>query len=79
MSRFDVDRPQRKSMMKRFFGAVAFVLFAHGALAQVADDAAIRKILADRIDQQHASVGIVAGVIDTKGRRVVTNGSMAMV
>ncbi|HYI10065.1 MAG TPA: serine hydrolase [Thermoanaerobaculia bacterium] len=63
--------------MKRFACTLTFVLFAYGALAQAPDDAAIRKILADRIDRQHASVGIVAGVIDANGRRVVSHGALA--
>jgi serine-type D-Ala-D-Ala carboxypeptidase/endopeptidase len=37
-------------------------------------DAEIRKLLADRIDVQHEGVGIVVGVIDGTGRRVVAYG-----
>jgi len=40
-------------------------------------DAEIRRILAERIDVQHQSVGIVAGVIDASGRRLVAYGSLA--
>ena len=39
-------------------------------------DAEIREILADRIDTQHQGVGIVVGVIDSRGRRVVAHGNM---
>lgn len=35
----------------------------------------IRRILAERIDQQHDGVGIVVGVIDAKGRRYVAYGA----
>jgi D-alanyl-D-alanine-carboxypeptidase/D-alanyl-D-alanine-endopeptidase len=37
---------------------------------------AIRQILVDRIDKQKQSVGIVVGVIDSKGRRVVSYGAL---
>lgn len=40
----------------------------------VPDDAEIRRILADRIDTQHQGVGIVVGVIDAHGRRIVSYG-----
>jgi CubicO group peptidase (beta-lactamase class C family) len=40
-------------------------------------DSEIRSILVDRIDKQHESVGIVVGVIDARGRRVVPHGSLA--
>ena len=39
-------------------------------------DAEIRKILVDRIDVQHQSVGIVVGVIGPEGRRVIAYGSL---
>lgn len=37
----------------------------------------IREILARRIDQQKQGVGIVAGVVEPNGRRLVTHGSLA--
>jgi CubicO group peptidase (beta-lactamase class C family) len=40
-------------------------------------DTEIRKILADRIGAENLGVGIVVGVIDPKGRRVVAYGSLA--
>lgn len=45
--------------------------------ATVPSDAEIRKILVDRIDAQKQSVGIVVGVIEPSGRRVVSYGSLA--
>ena len=64
--------------------AVAVVLLAlltpHAARAQsshVASDAEIRQILVDRIDTQKQSVGIVVGVIEPAGRRVVAYGHPA--
>lgn len=36
----------------------------------------IRSILVDRIDKQHQSVGIVVGVIDSSGRRIVSYGNL---
>lgn len=38
-------------------------------------DADIRKILVERIDTQQQGVGIVVGVIDAQGRRVIAHGS----
>jgi len=43
--------------------------------AQAPPDGEIRKILSDRIDRDHQGVGIVAGVIDEHGRRVVSWGN----
>jgi CubicO group peptidase (beta-lactamase class C family) len=43
----------------------------------VLSDAEIRKILVDRIDAQKQSVGIVVGVIEPSGRRVVWYGRLA--
>ena len=39
-------------------------------------DAEIRKILVDRVDVQHQSVGIVVGVITPEGRRVIAYGHL---
>jgi serine-type D-Ala-D-Ala carboxypeptidase/endopeptidase len=38
-------------------------------------DAAIHKILVDRIDVEHRGVGIVVGIIDARGRRIVAYGA----
>src|SRR5436190_16575171 len=38
-------------------------------------DPQIRAILAERIDVQHRGVGIVVGVIDAHGRRIVSYGA----
>jgi serine-type D-Ala-D-Ala carboxypeptidase/endopeptidase len=62
----------------RSIGVVIAMLVCVGADAQtVAPDAAIQKILADRIDLQRQSVGIVVGVIEPSGRRIVAHGSFA--
>jgi serine-type D-Ala-D-Ala carboxypeptidase/endopeptidase len=42
----------------------------------VPSDAEIRQILAERIDTRHQGVGIVVGVIDAHGRRVVSYGAL---
>jgi CubicO group peptidase (beta-lactamase class C family) len=39
-------------------------------------DSDIHQILAERIDKQKQSVGIVVGVLDAKGRRIVAYGSL---
>ena len=51
----------------------------HAQSPTVPSDAEIRQILADRIDRDRQSVGIVVGVIDAReagGRRVITYGSL---
>jgi D-alanyl-D-alanine-carboxypeptidase/D-alanyl-D-alanine-endopeptidase len=66
-------------MMRRNFFAPLLLLFVtplFGAIsASLPSDADIRKILVDRIDRDHRGVGIVVGVIDSSGRRVVAVGS----
>lgn len=42
-------------------------------------DADIARIITDRIDVQHQGVGIVVGVIDANGRRVIAHGSFGTV
>ncbi len=42
----------------------------------VPSDSAIRRILVDRIDRARQGVGIVVGVVEPKGRRVVAHGSL---
>jgi serine-type D-Ala-D-Ala carboxypeptidase/endopeptidase len=57
--------------------AAAFTLFlAVNAVAEVASDAEIRKMLVERVDQQKRAVGIVVGVIDPSGRRVLSHGAL---
>jgi CubicO group peptidase (beta-lactamase class C family) len=61
------------------FGTIVLV---HGAVAQssphssVPPDSEIRKILVERIDKDRQSVGIVVGVIEPTGRRIVAYGSL---
>ena len=61
-----------------FVGSLAMAV--SGASAQSGSatppDAEIRKILVQRIDDFHQSVGIVVGVIDAQGRRIVAYGSL---
>src|SRR5690348_11210702 len=44
--------------------------------AQIPSDDEIRKILVQRIDEYHQNVGIVVGVIDSNGRRIVSYGAL---
>src|SRR5271168_411561 len=65
-----------------FAFAIGTMLLRTAALAQApADsppsDSEIRKILTDRIGSENSGVGIVVGVIDAKGRRVIAYGSLA--
>ena len=56
--------------------ALVSVSFPKAATPVLPDDA-IRQILVDRIDVQKQSVGIVVGVIEPAGRRVVSYGHVA--
>jgi len=64
-------------MKKNVAIAALTLLAAATARAQVPSDPEIRKILVDRIDVQKQSVGIVVGVIEPSGRRVVVYGKLA--
>ena len=56
---------------------LCFVLTCAVASPQVPSNAEIRKILADRVGAENIGIGIVVGVIDANGRRVVAYGSLA--
>ncbi|HXB75167.1 MAG TPA: serine hydrolase [Candidatus Acidoferrales bacterium] len=66
-----------------FHFAIGVMLLRTTAFAQapmdstVPPDAEIRQILAGRIGGENLGIGMVAGVIDAKGRRVVAYGSLA--
>ncbi len=66
-----------------FISAFSLMLLRTAAFAQapaespILPDAEIRKILADRIGSENLGIGIVVGVIDAKGRRIVSYGSLA--
>jgi serine-type D-Ala-D-Ala carboxypeptidase/endopeptidase len=66
---------------------VIFTAFIIGAFIQpgagqapkaslVPSDPVIRQILVDRVDKYRQSVGIVVGVIEPKGRRIVAHGAL---
>jgi serine-type D-Ala-D-Ala carboxypeptidase/endopeptidase len=56
---------------------LALTLLSQYAFAQsIAPDSEIRKILVDRIDTYQRNVGIVVGVIEPEGRRIVAYGRM---
>lgn len=62
----------------RVAGFIALFLSVSAAgLAQPPADAEIRKILAARLGAENSGIGIVAGVIDASGRRIVSYGSLA--
>lgn len=55
------------------------LVFASGQLmAQTPSDAEIREILVDRIDKQKRSIGIVVGIVDESGQRIVAHGKTAV-
>jgi len=68
-------------MLGMMFLRMTTVLLGGGGLAQsppastVPPDADIRQILVERIDTRHQAVGIVVGVIDPQGRRLIAYGS----
>jgi CubicO group peptidase (beta-lactamase class C family) len=64
-------------VIERIAAVLSILFIANAAAAAVVSDADIRAILADRIDVQHQGVGIVVGVIDPSGRRVVAYGKTA--
>jgi CubicO group peptidase (beta-lactamase class C family) len=56
--------------------ALVTLLIANGATAQpLASDAAIRKVLSDRIGADPHGVAIVVGIIEPAGRRIVSYGA----
>ena len=58
--------------------AAAAVVPASGQVAAtpvLPDDAVVRRALAKRVDGDHQAVGIVAGLIDSTGRRVISHGN----
>ena len=70
-----------KSVSLSVAGALLLATVAHGTFAQtparMPDDAQIRTLLVDRIDVQRQGIGMVVGVIDAQGKRIVSYGSAA--
>jgi D-alanyl-D-alanine-carboxypeptidase/D-alanyl-D-alanine-endopeptidase len=66
-------------MIKHILCTMMFGLLAamclEAAPSTTPSNAEIRKILVDRVEVQHQSTGIVVGVIDTDGRRIVAYGN----
>ena len=60
--------------MKRTFILSATLLLPAITFAQTEQE--IRRILSDRIDIAKQSVGLVVGIIDQKGRRIISAGSL---
>lgn len=56
---------------------IGSMLASAAAFGQVPSDAEIHKILADRVGSETSGIGVVVGVIDQNGRRVVSYGSLA--
>src|SRR5262245_18655721 len=67
------------SIMTRRLAIILAVVafFSVGASSQVPSDTEIRKILADRVGADNNGTGIVVGIVDASGRRIVTYGSLA--
>ena len=71
----------KRCMHRTLVAGVGLLLCSVTAWAQppsaVPDDAEIRRLLVERIDEEHRSVGIVVGVVEPDGRRVVGYGRLA--
>ena len=67
---------------KLFFIGLAAAMWTPAALAQPSPESAfppdseIRKLLVQRIDEYHQSVGIVAGIVEPAGRRIIAYGAL---
>jgi serine-type D-Ala-D-Ala carboxypeptidase/endopeptidase len=67
-------------MMKGIFAVIAVALAARAAAqtpSPVPSSDEIRRILVERVDTHHQSVGIVVGVVEPSGRRLITYGQRA--
>lgn len=65
-------------MCYRMIPVIAWLVASSAnVFAQIPSDTAIRRILADRIYREDLGIGIVIGVIDATGRRVVAFGGLA--
>ena len=71
------------NVMRQLVASLVLAIAVAAPMAQTsptpptASDADIRKILADRIDVNRQAVGIVVGVVDANGRRIVAYGKRA--
>lgn len=65
----------KRLLIAAFFLLIAFTTSAAEGPRAFPPDQDIRAILADRVDARHQGVGIVVGVIDASGRRVISYGS----
>ena len=72
----DTDRNPLQRAPRRAVKWLAAFLLAAGASASAQTDDEIRRILSDRIERDRQSLGIVAGVIDRQGRRVIAYGDV---
>jgi len=68
--------------MRLRIGSLITLVALSAASAQIPGDGGpsdeqIREILADRVDAQKRSVGIVVGVVDESGRRIIAHGKTA--
>lgn len=70
-----------KSVLRYAAGVLLLATAAHGTFAQtpaaMPKDDQIRALLVDRIDVQQLGIGLVVGVIDAQGKRIVSYGSAA--
>jgi D-alanyl-D-alanine-carboxypeptidase/D-alanyl-D-alanine-endopeptidase len=74
-----IPKNRMEAIMNRFArsaSALAFLAFCAPANGALPSDTAIQKILSDRIDVQRQGIGIVVGIIDPSGRKIVAHGTV---
>jgi CubicO group peptidase (beta-lactamase class C family) len=65
-------------LTRRILALIGLAMFSCAAgRAQVPSDEKIRQILADRITKEDLGIGMVVGVVDASGRRIIAYGSLA--
>jgi len=71
------SRLWRRSVSASALVLAMFTTMAHGAaqeLSRAVSDDEIRRLLAERVDTYHHSIGIVVGIVEPTGRRVIAYG-----
>lgn len=64
------------AMATVLWSALGSIALGEDAVRNLPSDDAIRKILTDRIDVEHRGVGMVVGIVDAHGRRIVAHGAL---
>ena len=65
-------------IMATLLAASVAISAAHAQSQGMPDEAAIKAVLAQRIDAERRNVGIVVGVIEPAGQRIAAHGTFAV-